>query len=423
MPALSLGVGACAAKPKADEGESQVASAEAALAESEPASEGGGEEKEDPDSDPKSKLDLPLPEAMPEKMDRRPTCPSVSWCAPQAAAIKVAADEQRTATGCPALVTSEMGLPKSGEKKDPNAPSMMEDPVYRDLFLRSRVGPVGINAAETQARREQGSTDACCYSWTLPCPGGRAFTDAQQQPVFAKLHRGSGWSEGTFELEGSPVAKAEAAQQWLADARMEHASVASFGRVALELMALGAPAKLVEATHRAALDEIEHAKVCMAVARACGAEVVEPGAMEITGPRPADFGRFAADTFIEGCVGETIAALAVRRAAGRCGNPDLSAALERIAADEAEHAALAWRSVRWALDGDPMGVRAALRERAHSFTQTLRSNEERSTAGEGAGPSELHALGRLSPAELASARSDAWHGIIAPMLAELDVIV
>ena len=51
------------------------------------------------------------------------------------------------------------------------------------------------------------------------------------------------------------------AARWRDNGLAEHASVASFSRHSLQLMALAAPADLVEATHRAAIDEISHAKV------------------------------------------------------------------------------------------------------------------------------------------------------------------
>ncbi|MBK7581241.1 MAG: hypothetical protein IPI67_13630 [Myxococcales bacterium] len=49
-------------------------------------------------------------------------------------------------------------------------------------------------------------------------------------------------------------------------AGLEHSSIASFAKVALDLPALGAPPELVAATHHAALDEIEHATLAYAVA-------------------------------------------------------------------------------------------------------------------------------------------------------------
>jgi hypothetical protein len=52
----------------------------------------------------------------------------------------------------------------------------------------------------------------------------------------------------------------------------------------LELLALGAPAELVEKAHVAALDEIEHARICFALASAYGGERYGPGPLDaVTG--------------------------------------------------------------------------------------------------------------------------------------------
>src|SRR6185437_10815965 len=61
-------------------------------------------------------------------------------------------------------------------------------------------------------------------------------------------------------------ARASLAETWTVLALLEHASVASFARVSLQLLAVGAPGDLVGATHQAALDEIRHARLCFALA-------------------------------------------------------------------------------------------------------------------------------------------------------------
>lgn len=47
---------------------------------------------------------------------------------------------------------------------------------------------------------------------------------------------------------------------WSLAAQQEHASIASFSKFSLELMAVGAPAALLVRAHEAALDEINHAR-------------------------------------------------------------------------------------------------------------------------------------------------------------------
>ena len=57
-------------------------------------------------------------------------------------------------------------------------------------------------------------------------------------------------------------------EAWLADALLEHASIASFSRFTLELMALGAPPSLVAASLAAGDDEIRHARACFSLSAA-----------------------------------------------------------------------------------------------------------------------------------------------------------
>ena len=59
----------------------------------------------------------------------------------------------------------------------------------------------------------------------------------------------------------APEVRLALVARWRSNGLAEHASVASFSRHSLQLLALAAPADLVEASHRAAIDEVAHAKV------------------------------------------------------------------------------------------------------------------------------------------------------------------
>jgi hypothetical protein len=71
-------------------------------------------------------------------------------------------------------------------------------------------------------------------------------------------------------------------------ALLEHASVASFARFSLQLMAAGAPASLVEAAHRAALDEIEHARLTFRLASRYEGRALGPGPLPVDGSVAVD---------------------------------------------------------------------------------------------------------------------------------------
>jgi hypothetical protein len=156
------------------------------------------------------------------------------------------------------------------------------------------------------------------------------------------------------------AARSALAELWCEGARYEYASVASFARSALQLMALGAPAELVAASQAASLDEIEHARLCFALAGRFSARELRAGALSVEAFANAELGDLAVENVLGGCVGETVAALTAVEQLGVATDPEVRAALERIAEDEARHAELAWRIAAWtALVGGP-GVRARM---------------------------------------------------------------
>lgn len=144
----------------------------------------------------------------------------------------------------------------------------------------------------------------------------------------------------------------------LEDALFEHASVAAFSRLSLSLLAFGAPPDLLVRTHEAALDEIRHAQISFT--RAGGARIGP-------GPCPAfadlrahgSLADLAEETYVDGCIGETIASLKLR-----------AKGMDAMARDEERHAELAWRIVEWALSiGD-----ATVRERISNAAERTKAS-------------------------------------------------
>jgi hypothetical protein len=149
----------------------------------------------------------------------------------------------------------------------------------------------------------------------------------------------------------SSDARAALADAWTTTAMFEHASVPAFARLSMTLVALGAPARLVKATHRAALDEIRHARLTFGLAAAYAGEPVAPGPLTDLHRASAVVARtlvdLAAETVVDGCLGEGVSAAASDEAGRRATDPVVRSTLEMIAADEAAHAELAWDIVRW----------------------------------------------------------------------------
>lgn len=164
--------------------------------------------------------------------------------------------------------------------------------------------------------------------------------------------------------------RAELALRWTKAALDEHASIASFSRFSLQLMAAGAPPDLLEGAHQAALDEIRHTRLCFDLAEVYADEALAPGPLSLEGDLlgPTDLPSLAAAAVVEGCIGETVAALVARHAADGADHELVRNALGLIARDEERHAALAWRFVRWALGEGGETVRSRVRG---TFRQAL----------------------------------------------------
>jgi rubrerythrin len=137
----------------------------------------------------------------------------------------------------------------------------------------------------------------------------------------------------------------QSAGEYLARAAtLEAASVEAFRRLAAELRAHGAPARLVAAALAAARDEVRHAQVTARLARRMGARPERP----VIAPSPLrELEAIASENAWEGCVRETFGALEGRWMALHAGDPSVRRAYRRIAEDELRHAALSWRVARW----------------------------------------------------------------------------
>jgi hypothetical protein len=241
----------------------------------------------------------------------------------------------------------------------------------------------------------------CCYSIVQLLGTGRPFM-VEESARTAPVLRASGeaWREAsaatpqTQDLTSEERALLAAA--WTRDGLFEHASVASFGRFALELLAVGAPSELIEQAHQAAIDEVRHARLCLGLASAYAGATVAPARFPFDGRVEVDanLATVAARAAREGCIGETLAAIQAAEQLAHAEDPAVRAALAVIAEDEARHAELAWRTVAWALRTGGDEVRLAITAVFAEITEPPISSD---TAA--ASPALL-AHGRLSGADL-----------------------
>lgn len=229
--------------------------------------------------------------------------------------------------------------------------------------------------------------------------------------LFAPTERRSDWMDSAIapDLRGLPPAiRASLVAHFKAMAAMEHASIGSFARFSLELLALGAPPALLTATQDAASDEILHAQLAYALASAYSGAPVGPGKLPIAGVAPATDAAEIVDALVrEACVGETIAAAEALTLSSMVKDPVLVSVYTRVSKDEARHAELGWRSLAWILSERP-----ELRSVAEaSFAQSIASISSAPLACPEE-PSPDHGL--LPSAALAALRTKAAREIVEP---------
>ncbi len=184
---------------------------------------------------------------------------------------------------------------------------------------------------------------------------GRPFLVLGEERV-ASIDARADWASGLSPhvRDLSKPDRARLGARWTEIGLMEHASIAAFARLALELLSLGAPPSLVEQASRAMADETRHARDAFALASAYLGRHVGPGALDVAeslaGRSPLEIVR---TTVLEGCIGETIAAVEAAEALAHATDPAAREALARVTEDETRHAELAWRLVQWVLEEGP----------------------------------------------------------------------
>lgn len=338
--------------------------------------------------------------------DEEEGCPNGDWCGTAELAKPFAVPGLEDKLSCPAKLISSPTADIDPKKNK----------AYEGLSMDPRMQGRLVTTVTEEARKN-GDADACCYHWFDYCSGRPLAVG--EEVVVAELEAGADWitpAEVVHATVPPSTLVAELAAAWLADAQMEHASVAAFARLTLELMAVGAPPDLLAGVSQASIDEVGHAKACFSLAGRFGAQAVQPKALDAAGPRNDGLPGLALNTFIEGCVGETIAALVAGRGARACQDAASKATLAQIAADEAQHAALAWEILTFAVQRDP-ACAAIVRDAAAEGlirAEAMAADAEPSDASH-----DLLAWGRLDEAGVAHAAADAWRDIIVPTLESL----
>lgn len=184
---------------------------------------------------------------------------------------------------------------------------------------------------------------------------GRPFL-VHGQARLAGTAEGDGWI-AAIDVEVGALSERERSalsEHYTKWALAEHASVASFARFTLQLMALGAPADLVQRAIAAADDEVRHARFGFALASRVAGHPITPTQLAVDDALgTVTLEQTLRLAVVEGMIGETIAALEAHVAADVAGVPGLPGLLKEIANDESRHAELAYAFAAWALLQQP----------------------------------------------------------------------
>jgi hypothetical protein len=220
-----------------------------------------------------------------------------------------------------------------------------------------------------------------------------------------ELGEGSDWTRG---LKPDPTGLDEPTRQalealWLHDAQKEHASVPAFSRIAWMLAAVGAPAELMEWAHRAALEEIEHTRLCFALAAGYSgrSHTVEPMPDLLLGgldEKANPLVTLAVESLSDGCQLEDFNA-DVAACAEVCQEPITRGVLEIIAREERTHADFSWALLTWLLERSPDTVQPAIEKALadlHHYRRPTAVSKHKRPLVALANPEQLIKHGRLT---------------------------
>ena len=189
--------------------------------------------------------------------------------------------------------------------------------------------------------------------------------------VHADLIKGSDWTRGEMpdakKLDSATRDALEAL--WLHDAQKEHASVPAFSRISWLLVSVGAPAEIVEWSHRAAIEEIEHTQLCFALAQGYSnsntSYTVKPMPELLSGGLDLKDDALivlAKESLSDGCQLEDFNADVAAACSDVCEERVTRNVLKQIALEERSHAEFSWKVLEWTLEQSPNQVRKSIEQ-------------------------------------------------------------
>lgn len=338
---------------------------------------------------------------------------------PHAAALVSAISVSLSALGCtksePPTVIMVPPAPETEAGAGTTTPPVFADPSPPSSVdvAASSSAPMAALSADPKPKPKPKSKPAPKPKLAPTSVEGRPFFVENEARV-ASLGRRSEWND-VVEFHEAPMTPSQRDAliahftQW---SLAEHASIASFARFGLQLLALGAPPHLLVETTAAMQDEIRHARFGFGVVAALGSEI-GPQALAIDGALDNDVSleHVLRLCVREGMIGETLAALELMASVELTSLPRFKTELASIAEDEARHARLAYSFAAWALARDP-----ALIDVIHEEVSSWECASTPTADG-------LEQWGIIGAAERRAIHRDGFELAVRPLVAQLDRLI
>lgn len=185
--------------------------------------------------------------------------------------------------------------------------------------------------------------------------GGRQIRRAGKKKLPLLASHGNGWDE-VSAIDAASELRPSIGAFWRETGRTEYASVVAFLKLAIELIAVGAPPDLVLDATNDARDEMRHAQNCFAIAQAFDGKILRPAAFPVVSTatmilhwRLLSLCRIGVSAIVDGALYESVSARIMAKMSKKCDDKVLGQKLKELAEDEFRHSAHGWEIAKWCI--------------------------------------------------------------------------
>ncbi len=185
---------------------------------------------------------------------------------------------------------------------------------------------------------------------------------AEHRKMMRRRYPAVPWEQSTA-ASLTDAQRDRAARTWRTRSEAEYLAVSTFSILSIDMCAAGAPADVLSMVHRAAIDEVRHAELCIRLASIYSGkeELPPPGMSNLPDdPERPKLHQALANALLVSCVAETYATIVVGSMRDEARDPAVKTVLSIIYADEVVHARIGWSYLGYCLrTGGPEAIAAA----------------------------------------------------------------